>query len=37
MGFFERPIAATLGVVTLLIWLWPLARYALARRRVAAA
>jgi TctA family transporter len=35
MGFFDRPIAATLGVATLLIWLWPLARYALPRRRVA--
>lgn len=24
LAFFHRPIAATLGVVTLLIWLWPL-------------
>jgi putative tricarboxylic transport membrane protein len=24
LAFFQRPIAATLGVVTLLIWLWPL-------------
>jgi TctA family transporter len=24
IGFFERPIAAGLGVVTLLIWFWPL-------------
>jgi TctA family transporter len=24
--FFERPIAGALGVLTLLIWLWPLAR-----------
>src|SRR4051794_25605994 len=26
LAFFSRPIAATLGAVTLLIWLWPLAR-----------
>jgi putative tricarboxylic transport membrane protein len=32
--FFERPIAGTLGVLTLLIWLAPLARK-LMRRRVA--
>lgn len=33
--FFERPIAATLGTVVLLIWTWPLLRRALAaiRRR----
>jgi len=31
MVFFERPIAGTLGALTLLIWLWPLAR--LLRRR----
>ena len=24
MGFFERPIAAGLGVLTLLVWFWPL-------------
>ena len=24
LAFFQRPIAATLGAVTLLIWLWPL-------------
>jgi TctA family transporter len=24
MGFFERPIAAGLGALTLIIWLWPL-------------
>ncbi len=29
--FFERPIAGTLGALTLLIWLWPLAR--MLRRR----
>jgi len=24
MGFFERPIAAGLGALTLIVWLWPL-------------
>jgi putative tricarboxylic transport membrane protein len=33
MGFFERPIAAGLGVLTLIIWLWPLLAW---RRRAAA-
>ncbi|WP_417774405.1 tripartite tricarboxylate transporter permease [Stappia sp.] len=28
LGFFERPVSATLGVVTLLVWLIPLARIA---------
>ena len=32
--FFERPIAGTLGVLCLLIWLWPVAR--MLRRRAAA-
>ena len=32
LAFFGRPIAATLGVVTLLVWFWPLLR-----RRTAAA
>jgi TctA family transporter len=32
-GFFERPIAAGLGVVTIVVWLWPLAKWLLARRR----
>jgi TctA family transporter len=32
LAFFERPIAATLGVVTLLIWCSPLLRRVLARR-----
>jgi len=32
----ERPIAAGLGLLALLVWLWPLAR-ALARRRRTAA
>src|SRR5205814_3868389 len=26
LAFFGRPIAATLGVVTLLVWFWPLLR-----------
>lgn len=30
--FFQRPIAATLGVLTLLIWLWPLYKRLLPRR-----
>ncbi len=33
--FFERPIAGTLGALTIGLWLWPLARRAL-RRPVAA-
>jgi TctA family transporter len=33
--FFERPIAGTLGVLTLLIWGWPLIKSLLARRAVA--
>jgi putative tricarboxylic transport membrane protein len=33
--FFERPIAGTLGALTLLIWLWPLGRALLSRRPVA--
>jgi TctA family transporter len=36
VGFFERPLAAGLGAVTLLVWLWPLARALAARRRSAA-
>ena len=28
LGFFQRPIAGTLGVVTLLVWLWPVLRAA---------
>jgi putative tricarboxylic transport membrane protein len=34
LAFFDRPIAGTLGVVTLLVWLTPLAL--LWRRRAAA-
>jgi putative tricarboxylic transport membrane protein len=30
--FFERPIAGVLGVVTLLVWTWPLLRRVLLRR-----
>ena len=36
LAFFERPIAASLGVATLLIWAWPLVRL-LRRPRGAAA
>jgi TctA family transporter len=35
IAFFERPIAATLGVATLLVWFWPLARAVLSRRHSA--
>jgi len=35
-AFFGRPIAATLGALTLAIWLYPLARSLLARRRLRA-
>jgi TctA family transporter len=27
LAFFERPIAALLGVATLLVWAWPAMRY----------
>jgi TctA family transporter len=33
MGFFERPIAAGLGILTLVVWFWPLLAW---RRRRAA-
>jgi TctA family transporter len=36
LAFFSRPIAATLGVVTFAIWLWPLAKRQFARRPVPA-
>ncbi len=36
LGFFERPIAAFLGVVTILVWVWPLLRRLYSRRRAAA-
>jgi TctA family transporter len=32
LGFFERPIAAGLGIVTILVWLWPLLRWLRSRR-----
>lgn len=32
LAFFERPIAGTLGVLTIALWSWPLIRRALARR-----
>lgn len=32
VAFFERPIAAVLGVATILIWTWPLIRKAFARQ-----
>jgi hypothetical protein len=34
--FFERPIAGALGVLTLLVWLWPVVRTAMRRMRDAA-
>jgi TctA family transporter len=37
LGFFERPIAACLGIATILIWLWPLVSRLRARRGAAAA
>jgi putative tricarboxylic transport membrane protein len=37
LGFFERPIAAGLGIVTILVWLWPLAQWLRSRRRAPAA
>jgi putative tricarboxylic transport membrane protein len=33
--FFERPIAGSLGALTLLIWLWPVVRGVLSRPKVA--
>jgi TctA family transporter len=36
-AFFGRPIAATLGVLTLLVWFWPLLRRAWHRSRRAEA
>jgi len=32
LAFFGRPIAATLGVVTLAIWFWPLVKRQFVRR-----
>jgi TctA family transporter len=36
LAFFERPIAAALGVVAILVWLWPLAQWLRSRRRAVA-
>jgi TctA family transporter len=36
LGFFERPIAAVLGVVAILVWLWPLVSWLRSRRSAAA-
>ena len=33
LGFFQRPIAAGLGVATIVVWLWPLAKWLRARLR----
>jgi putative tricarboxylic transport membrane protein len=35
VAFFQRPIAGTLGALTLMIWLWPVVRRMLANRRSA--
>ena len=37
LGFFERPIAAGLGVLTILVWLWPLMKWLGTRRSTPAA
>jgi len=37
LGFFERPIAAGLGVLTILVWLWPLMKWLGTRRGTPAA
>ncbi len=36
LGFFERPIAAGLGILTIMVWLWPLARRLRSRRSATA-
>jgi TctA family transporter len=33
-AFFSRPIATTLGVLTVAVWLWPLAKAALRRGKL---
>jgi TctA family transporter len=33
LAFFERPIAAALGILTILVWSWPLVRWLRARGR----
>jgi TctA family transporter len=37
LGFFERPIAACLGIATILVWLWPLMKWLRTRRGAPAA
>ncbi len=37
LGFFERPIAAGLGILTILVWLWPLMKWLNSRRGAPAA
>jgi TctA family transporter len=37
LGFLERPIAAGLGILTILVWLWPLMRWLNSRRSAPAA
>jgi len=37
LGFFERPIAAALGILTILVWLWPLVNWLRSRQRTAVA
>jgi TctA family transporter len=37
LGFFERPIAAGLGILTILVWLWPLMKWLSSRRGAPAA
>jgi putative tricarboxylic transport membrane protein len=36
VGFFERPIAGFLGVLTIAVWLWPLVKWLRSRHRVPA-
>ncbi|HTO51729.1 MAG TPA: tripartite tricarboxylate transporter permease [Burkholderiales bacterium] len=36
LGFFERPIAGVLGVMTLIVWVWPLVKWLRSRHRVPA-
>jgi len=37
LGFFERPIAGFLGALTIIVWLWPLAKWLRVRGRAPAA
>ena len=36
LGFFERPIAGFLGVLTIAVWVWPLVKWLRSRHRVPA-